>query len=503
MDELFEELVGYLMQEDETYIQENTNHEAHNSITGGIGDDNLMAVAMMDSFNNNVDNALDGDCYNPHFDLQCTVDDYDYHLGALLYDECLADLPLLGPITGNFQEDCVTGIPSGDRIQCDRLLPDITDTFLENCDIDQYFNLMETSTMQQKADVDVCCDPHQPHLSSPTIPDHQPQPQVEEEKQQQELGTQVLIAPADDRNEEDIEEEEDMLLANEAAADDEDIGDDVDTSSKNLKSERNRRKRLNQQYLTLRSIVPNITKMDKRTVLVDALAYLQDILHQTQIEIENQNNVISSLNNSSSLANEETINLPLHHHNEDVVPAAEKNVLDVGGSDDQVQPLFHTLLVEPVVPPGPPPFVRRAIFPAVMQKLDEERYVLTIVFNKALGTMGLVQRSVEMLKGFESINVALSTYDQHHMQSSNFLRPNEEDLRMLKESVKQLGLRFFPSFLPPMISDSGSRCSPLFIEIELSIHTKNKIILLENNIVFVKLFWTIIFKNKKENLRNI
>ncbi|KAI3896926.1 hypothetical protein MKW92_032957 [Papaver armeniacum] len=437
MDELFEELVGYLMQEEEANIQENTNHEAHNSITGGIDDDSLMAVAMMDSFNNNVDNELDGDCYNPHFDLQCNVDDYDCQLGALLYDECLADLPFLDAITGNFQEDCVTGIPSGSRIQCDRLLPDVTDTSLENCDIDQYFNLIETSTMQQKADVDVCCDPHQPHLSSPTIPDHQPQPQVEEEKQQQELGTQVLIAPADDRNEEDIEEEEDMLLANEAAADDEDIGDDVDTSSKNLKSERNRRKRLNQQYLTLRSIVPNITKMDKRTVLVGALAYLQDILHQTQIEIENQNNVISSLNNPS-LANEETINLPLHHHNEDVVPAAEKNVLDVGGSDGQVQPLFHTLLVEPVVPPGPPPFVRRAIFPAVMQmeteKLDEERYV-----------------SVEMLKGFESINVALSTYDEHHMQSSNFLRvkkikgtllqTNEEDLlNRAKESVKHLGL---------------------------------------------------------------
>ncbi|KAI3910990.1 hypothetical protein MKW92_038055, partial [Papaver armeniacum] len=224
------------MQEDETNIQENTNHEAHNSITGGIDDDNLMAVAMMDSFNNNVDDELDGDCYNPHLDQQCNVDDYDYHLGALLYDECLTDLPLLDPITGNFQEDCVTGIPSGNRIQCDRLVPDITDTSLENCDIDQYFNLMETSTMQQKADVDVCCDPHQPQLSSPTIPDHQPQQQV------------------------DIEEEEDMLLANEAAADDEDIGDDVDRSSKNMKSERNRRKRLNQQYLTLRSIVPNITK---------------------------------------------------------------------------------------------------------------------------------------------------------------------------------------------------------------------------------------------------
>ncbi|RZC68111.1 hypothetical protein C5167_031371 [Papaver somniferum] len=415
MDELFEELVGYLMQKEEANIQENTNHEDHNSIPGGIADDNMMPVAMMDSFNINVDYERDGDCYNPHMDLQCNVDDYDYQLGALLYDECLADLPLLNAkITGNFQEGCVSGNPSDDRIQCDRLLPDVTDTSLENCDIDPYFNLMETSTMQQKTDGDVCCDPHQPQSPSPSIPDHEPQ-QVE------------------------------------------DIGDDVDTSSKNLKSERYRRKRLNQQYLTLRSIVPNITKMDKRTVLVDALAYLQDILHQTQIEIENQNKVISSLN--SSLGNEETINLPLHHHNEDVVSAVEENAVDVSGNDGQVQPLFHTLLVEPVVPPGPPPFERRAIFPAIMQmeveKLDEERYVLRIVFNEASGTMGLVQRSVEMLKGFESINVALSAYGQHHVQSSNFLRvkkikgsllqTNEEDLlNRAKESVKQLGHLFLP-----------------------------------------------------------
>lgn len=451
MDELFEELVGYLMQEEEANIQENINHEAHNSITGGTDDDNMMTVAMMDSFNINVDYERAGDCYNPHMDLQFNVDDNGYQLGALLNDECLTDLPLLDAMTGNFQGDCVAGNPSDDRIQCDRLLPGDTDTSLENYDIDQYFNLMETSTVQQKTD----------ELSSPSIPDHQPQQhqQLEEEKRQQELGKQALIAPADDRNEEDMEEEEDVLLANEAAANDEDIGDDVGASSKNLKSERNRRKRLNQQYLTLRSIVPNITKMDKRTVLVDALAYLQDIIQQTQTEIENQNKVISSLNNSS-VANEEMNNLPLHHHNEDAAPAAvEKNVVNVSGSDGQVPPLFLTLLVEPVAPPGPPPFERRAIFPAIMQmeteKLDEERYVLRIVFNTALGTMGLVQRSVEMLEGFESINVALSAYDQHHVQSSNFLRvkkikgsllqTNEEDLlNRAKESVKQLGLLFLP-----------------------------------------------------------
>ncbi|OVA08590.1 Myc-type [Macleaya cordata] len=50
---------------------------------------------------------------------------------------------------------------------------------------------------------------------------------------------------------------------------------------KNLVSERNRRTRLSQQLLALRALVPNITKMDKRSVLVDALAYLRSIHEET------------------------------------------------------------------------------------------------------------------------------------------------------------------------------------------------------------------------------
>ncbi|KAK9138026.1 hypothetical protein Sjap_008620 [Stephania japonica] len=50
---------------------------------------------------------------------------------------------------------------------------------------------------------------------------------------------------------------------------------------KNLVSERNRRKRLSQQLLALRALVPNITKMDKRSVLVDALNYLRSIQEET------------------------------------------------------------------------------------------------------------------------------------------------------------------------------------------------------------------------------
>ncbi|PIA64695.1 hypothetical protein AQUCO_00100271v1 [Aquilegia coerulea] len=53
-------------------------------------------------------------------------------------------------------------------------------------------------------------------------------------------------------------------------------------NSKNMVSERNRRKRLTKQLLSLRALVPHITKIDKRSVLVDALSYLRNIHEETE-----------------------------------------------------------------------------------------------------------------------------------------------------------------------------------------------------------------------------
>ncbi|XP_058083667.1 transcription factor bHLH35-like [Magnolia sinica] len=78
-------------------------------------------------------------------------------------------------------------------------------------------------------------------------------------------------------------------------------------NSKNLVSERNRRKRLNQQLFSLRSLIPNITKMDKRSILVDALAYLQSILQQIEREKENTNITEDSSCDDDSLDVQEEI----------------------------------------------------------------------------------------------------------------------------------------------------------------------------------------------------
>ncbi|XP_058765687.1 transcription factor bHLH35-like [Vicia villosa] len=73
-------------------------------------------------------------------------------------------------------------------------------------------------------------------------------------------------------------------------------------SSKNIVSERNRRNKLNKKLLELRAVVPNISKMDKASIIKDAIEYIQHLQEQEKIleaeimvlESEMPNNINSS-----------------------------------------------------------------------------------------------------------------------------------------------------------------------------------------------------------------
>ncbi|XP_058727892.1 transcription factor bHLH35-like [Vicia villosa] len=56
-------------------------------------------------------------------------------------------------------------------------------------------------------------------------------------------------------------------------------------SSKNIVSERNRRNKLNQRLFALRAVVPNISKMDKASIIKDAIEYIEH-LHEQEKKIE-------------------------------------------------------------------------------------------------------------------------------------------------------------------------------------------------------------------------
>ncbi|XP_019197883.1 PREDICTED: transcription factor bHLH35-like [Ipomoea nil] len=81
-------------------------------------------------------------------------------------------------------------------------------------------------------------------------------------------------------------------------------GSQSSAASKNIVSERNRRKKLNERLFALRAVVPKISKMDKASIIKDAIEYIQELREQERIiqaeiwELESGNGGARSKNNN-------------------------------------------------------------------------------------------------------------------------------------------------------------------------------------------------------------
>ncbi|XP_022842065.1 transcription factor bHLH35-like [Olea europaea var. sylvestris] len=69
-------------------------------------------------------------------------------------------------------------------------------------------------------------------------------------------------------------------------------------ANKSIASERNRRKKLNERLYSLRSVVPNITKMHKESIVKDAVDYIQK-LHEEERKIQAEISDLESAGSSS------------------------------------------------------------------------------------------------------------------------------------------------------------------------------------------------------------
>ncbi|XP_042487334.1 transcription factor bHLH35-like isoform X2 [Macadamia integrifolia] len=234
----------------------------------------------------------------------------------------------------------------------------------------------------------------------------------DELRQVSDQGDQLRYVEQQQQEEmEELEEDEEEL---ETGGDDK--KKNKGSRSRNLIFERNRRKRLNQQLMTLRSLVPNITKMDKRSILVDAQAYLQNVLQETEKELEK-----TSLSSSSTASSGESSSITLE--------------------DDETPPLMEA---------STKGYDRNAALPTISKieayMMEKERFLLKIRCNKAMGAMGLVQRAIEML-GLQITCSSIDELDHANMLITTFLRVKKKEgvtqeklLHQVRTNAGKLGL---------------------------------------------------------------
>ncbi|KAK1291000.1 Transcription factor FER-LIKE IRON DEFICIENCY-INDUCED TRANSCRIPTION FACTOR [Acorus calamus] len=180
-------------------------------------------------------------------------------------------------------------------------------------------------------------------------------------------------------------------------------------NSKNLFSERSRRKRLSQQLISLRSLVPNITKMDKRSVLVDALAYLKSIHEETarlQAELKEK---------TTDAPSEEKV----------AEEALEGRRTTVKGSCNKKS--MH----------------KSQILEIDTEKIEDRRFVVKMTCRGGSGVGGEVLRAVESL-GFDITYTSLDQIKPQHVLITIFVRirkPRKMTEEKLKDCITSTAIR--------------------------------------------------------------
>ncbi|KAI3958022.1 hypothetical protein MKW98_020664 [Papaver atlanticum] len=294
------------------------------------------------------------------------------------------------------QEEVILDQPVNNEAECEQYLNVMSESSPEGICVDQYFqtdsdNLITMASISPSSSVsDV---PQQPRLKMQKNHNIGKPPKVSTKRHQSTTTvTADTVADDDDEEEEEIDDEPKKGTL----------------YCKNLVSERNRRKRLSQQLLVLRALVPNITKMDKRSVLVDALSYLRNMQEETaklQKELKEQ-----------QLLKQRQPRLM----NNDIIMEDEEEE-DEDDLDDDTRPRINI-------------HAKPQIIEIDIEKMEEKRFIVKITCKGANGIAGDTFRVMETT-GFEITYAAVDQIKPQHFLSTVFIRVKKQD-KMTEEKLK-------------------------------------------------------------------
>ncbi|KAL2328544.1 hypothetical protein Fmac_021971 [Flemingia macrophylla] len=142
--------------------------------------------------------------------------------------------------------------------------------------------------------------------------------------------------------------------------------------SKTLVCERKRRNRMKEKLYALRSMVPNITKMDKASIIGDAVSYMQELQAQAKMLKAEVGELETSLMVSKSYQGSIENPMKVQFTNNSRLISKKINQMD-------------------------------------MFQVDEKGFYVKIVCNKGEGVAASLYRSLESLTGFNVQNSNLST----------------------------------------------------------------------------------------------
>ncbi|MCO5601065.1 hypothetical protein L7F22_055182 [Adiantum nelumboides] len=178
-------------------------------------------------------------------------------------------------------------------------------------------------------------------------------------------------------------------------------------ASKNLVSERRRRKKLNDRLYSLRALVPKISKMDKASIVSDAIGYVQEL--QKQVEsIQADINALQSSRDGSQ-------QLPC------LIPA------DDGMAKNQKKS----------------PLVEHRILELEVAQMEEQTYHLRIHCKKGPGVLVQLTKALEALD-FEIVNANLTSVNDHIL--NNVVVKAKIGEVLTPEELKKLTLEVVPRF---------------------------------------------------------